>query len=1053
MKAQLAAPRAVALWVFVCSSINGFGADSSAAKTVTGSPGVVVARRVVNLSDLARQEASLPARPHAWKVQPPERETPPRKPLPPGVIVKLAPGPNPVNFQKPGSPAVTPPQPLAPTLSNSFPAEADDNTVIPPDTQGTPGPNHLVVTLNSNIVVEDRFGNTLTSVSLDAFWAPTGNSRTTDPRVVYDPYNDRWIINTSGDFLLSTSGVLVGVSQTGDPTGNWNLYKVAVDSSAQHFCDFPVLGFNRSWVVVMCNVFANASNSNFFSGNIYVFDKFDLYNHGAGIPTVLNTGGDSNVTPAITYDNNVDTEYMVEEYNGNDTTTHNGLMRLWAITGSVGSPALSSIAFPATTVTWDEGPPVNNFAPQFGSATGIDTGDARIGNVIYRNGTLWTTHPVFYPCCANPTPPPPSNPPNRSAIQWWNIATDGTVLQRGVIDNPDHTYFRSYPSIAVNQWNDALIGYARYSASEFAGGFYSFHSHLDPGSVVEAETALKTGEGPYAKTAGGTLNRWGDYSNTSVDPIDDSSFWTIQEYAASPSSHWGTWWGQVTLYGSAAAYQLKLMPASTTVTAGVPLTDFAVTAVDAQGLPVLNYAGTVHFTSTDPGFTHPDYTFVPSDQGTHHFSGVTLFKAGGETITFADLANAFQGQQSFTVVPAAPAAFSPVAGSSQTAGVPFNFTLTVKDAFQNITPGYRGTVHFTSTDPSFSMPDYTFTPSDSGVHQFTGAKLFKAGPESITVTDAASSLQATMNFTVSPGAATVLVMSGGPTTTPAGTPFGFPVTAQDAFQNVVTGYNQTVQFTSSDPAATLPTPYQFIAPDNGNHIFGATLRRAGVQNIVVSDGTISGTMAVTVTPVSADHLAVSAPANVTSGKAFTVSVTAQDPFNNTATGYLGTVQFSTSDASHTLPANYTFVTVDHGVHPFVNGTTLNTIGTQTVTAADTGTSSINGSTSVSVTHLSGAGRTVYVRLGPVPKVVLADFTDDQSPAPSSFSATIDWGDGSPTSLGTITVLGSGYTVSGNHTFGLPPKNPITITLSDTANGFGPISLTAPVRMWPKTESH
>src|SRR5205814_8291023 len=38
----------------------------------------------------------------------------------------------------------------------------------------------------------------------------------------------------------------------------------------------------------------------------------------------------------------------------------------------------------------------------------IDVGDARIGNVVYRNGTLWTAHPVFYPCCA------PTTPPNRS---------------------------------------------------------------------------------------------------------------------------------------------------------------------------------------------------------------------------------------------------------------------------------------------------------------------------------------------------------------------------------------------------------------------------------------------------------------------------------------------------------------------------------------------------------------------------------------------------------------------------------------------------------------
>jgi hypothetical protein len=59
----------------------------------------------------------------------------------------------------------------------------------------------------------------------------------------------------------------------------------------------------------------------------------------------------------------------------------------------------------------------------------------------------------------------------------------------------------------------------------------------------------------YYATFGGTLNRWGDYSATVVDPINDLDFWTLQEYASSqdlcstPSSTctggWGTWWANV----------------------------------------------------------------------------------------------------------------------------------------------------------------------------------------------------------------------------------------------------------------------------------------------------------------------------------------------------------------------------------------------------------------------------------------------------------------------------------------------------------------------------
>ena len=66
-----------------------------------------------------------------------------------------------------------------------------------------------------------------------------------------------------------------------------------------------------------------------------------------------------------------------------------------------------------------------------------------------------------------------------------------------------------------------------------------------------APVTLKDGEGPYVKRHEGDRNRWGDYSATQVDPSDDLTLWTIQEYARVPvgkgdeSGRWGTWWGRV----------------------------------------------------------------------------------------------------------------------------------------------------------------------------------------------------------------------------------------------------------------------------------------------------------------------------------------------------------------------------------------------------------------------------------------------------------------------------------------------------------------------------
>ena len=98
--------------------------------------------------------------------------------------------------------------------------------------------------------------------------------------------------------------------------------------------------------------------------------------------------------------------------------------------------------------------------------------------------------------------------------------------------------------MAVNASNDVLIGYSRFSAFQYASGNYSFRFATDPLNTLRADTVLKAGEGTYLNTGNSKLNRWGDYSSTVVDPVDDTTLWTIQEYAAS-DNRWGTWWGRV----------------------------------------------------------------------------------------------------------------------------------------------------------------------------------------------------------------------------------------------------------------------------------------------------------------------------------------------------------------------------------------------------------------------------------------------------------------------------------------------------------------------------
>jgi hypothetical protein len=98
-------------------------------------------------------------------------------------------------------------------------------------------------------------------------------------------------------------------------------------------------------------------------------------------------------------------------------------------------------------------------------------------------------------------------------------------------------------------------------------------------------------------------------------------------------------------------------------------------------------------------------------------------------------------------------------------------------------------------------------------------------------------------------------------------------------------------------------------------------------------------------------------------------VTAYDPYNNVATGYRGTVHFSSSDSRAWLPGTYTFTASDNGAHLFGNGVTMMTPGTQTITVTDINNPSVNGSATVAV---SGA----IASVGATSSMGLADRTSE-----------------------------------------------------------------------------
>ncbi len=385
------------------------------------------------------------------------------------------------------------------------------------------------------------------------------------------------------------------------------------------------------------------------------------------------------------------------------------------------------------------------------------------------------------------------------------------------------------------------------------------------------------------------------------------------------------------------------------VTAGTT-TSPVVTARDEFGNVFDTYVGTITFTSSDAQADLPsNYTFVGGDAGTHTFTDeVTLKTAGEQSVTVTDVPGGETGSQTgITVTDTGVLDHFTVTGITDpvTAGTTTSPVVTARDEFGNVFDTYVGTITFTSSDAQADLPsNYTFVGGDAGTHTFTDEVTLKtAGEQSVTVTDVPGGETGSQTgITVTDtGVLDHFTVTGIPDPQSAGTLSSPVVTARDEYGNIFDTYTGTIQFTSSDVQADLPSNYTFVGGDSGQHTFTdeVTLKTAGEQCVTVTDvpgGETGSQTGITVTDAGVlDHFTVTGiPDPQSAGTLSSPVVTAYDQYNNVKTDYTGTIHFTSSDAQADLPSNYTFVTGDYGTHTFTDDVVLKTVGVQSVTVTD-----------------------------------------------------------------------------------------------------------------------
>lgn len=577
----------------------------------------------VNVRQAARQEALAPeqATPSEIRaIDAPKGEPPPHGGVP---IANVGGEESPMTVGVADAPVASTTG-TSPGPTKGFKGEFLSGTTIPPDTHGAVGTTHVVTVSNDRMRIQTRDGVELSRVTMTSFWAGStvkGAPVTSafDTKALFDRFNNRFIVISSLNGANINSGAGLAVSQTADPTGTWNRYTVASDptstATAGHAIDYPSVGFNKNWIVIDENTFnySGTSFTSYYGSQNFVFDKQAAY---AGtlsavslfegqVSTCLNDSTAATnlacaftLAPSVVEDNTTDTLYMVEDW---DSTA--GQLRLAKITGTPAAPVLTvGTQFPQSLNSWRFNAPrigtSGGYAPQrqqsahLPSGQRIMTNDSRIQNAVYRAGTLWTTHTVMVaatPTLANVAVGGAVNPDIRSAVQWWQI--DPTIetglstapLQRARIEDPtaDNCHngsagtradvtcnstalqkgeFFAFPNISVNQNNDVLIGFTKFSSLTYPNAAYAFRASADPANTTRDPAIYRPGQANYNLGAGtgnttARQNRWGDYSASQTDPLNDTDFWTVQEYAGtvtplgSPTGPlvgtWETWWSQI----------------------------------------------------------------------------------------------------------------------------------------------------------------------------------------------------------------------------------------------------------------------------------------------------------------------------------------------------------------------------------------------------------------------------------------------------------------------------------------------------------------------------
>src|SRR6266567_2140778 len=437
-------------------------------------------------------------------------------------------------------------EPLAPQVAGvSFlGGQLSESGFVPPDTDAAAGPSQIVMCINGRIKVFDKAGNLggLNTTTVNFFSSVTANA-VTDPHARYDRLSGRWFV-TIVDIPSShknnggNNKVLIAVSSGATITSSssftfFSFQHNLVGSGGDNgfFADFPSLGIDNNALYIGANMF---SGNNFAGTSGYVVKKASLL---AGTLTVTafrqlaSSSGPGPYSPqGVDNDDPVATEGF---FIGTDNVS-SGLLVLRRVSNPGGVPSISGnidLTVPATAR------PVGG-VPALGSTIGLDPSDDRLLVARMHKGSLWTAHDIEVDATGTANPLG-----GRVGSRWYeiiNLAATPSLRQSGTLVDSASSGPASYfiPGCTMSGQGHMALGCSVAGPNEHAEIAVAGRLANDPLGTLRAPTVVQTSAFSYNVSDGSNPHRWGDFSLTTVDPNDDMTMWTAQEYCNGTDS-WG----------------------------------------------------------------------------------------------------------------------------------------------------------------------------------------------------------------------------------------------------------------------------------------------------------------------------------------------------------------------------------------------------------------------------------------------------------------------------------------------------------------------------------